>query len=181
VLQRKIPAPGFQVEIVMVGSDGSHAKRLGSADKESDEKTVNGTDTRDNNKPSAGSTKDASSHDKDDVFSDSESEGTESSRSRHVHMASNAKGPGTMEISVTKVSNDETTSIGSGIERVPLRSEGVTEDPNAIDPKYEDDNIKSASVLEASNMGSTNVSEFKPVVADASVFSFGDEDEYESD
>ncbi|ONK62830.1 uncharacterized protein A4U43_C07F8570 [Asparagus officinalis] len=159
--KRKIPAPGFQLEIVMVDSDGYHAKGPVSADKESDEKPVI-------SKPSPNSTQDAGSHDKDDVFSDNESEGTESSKSKHAQTASSAKVSSIEKESEIKTLKEETKAIGDGIGRVSLRSEGVT--------KNADGDIKSTLLMESSI-----VSEFKPVTADASVFSFGDDDDYESE
>lgn len=178
--QRKIPAPGFQLVIVMVELDGSIVRRHASTNKSSDEKPVNDTEAQDSVKPSADLAKDAANHNKDDVFSDSESEGTESSRSRHADMASSAKRLGSTERSESQASEAERTIIGHGVEQASSRSKGVVMDANAADVKYED-NLKTTSMLETPNLGSSGVSDFKPVAADASVFSFGDEDEYESD
>lgn len=178
--KRKIPAPGFQVEIVMVDFDGSPAKKDGSGSKEADKKPTGATDPRDGRKPSADSTKDAENHDKDDVFSDNESEGMESSNTRHAYGANNAEGRVMAEGSESKSSKEEKPTRGHQIDGVSLRNEGATKDASAVERKYED-NITSSSLLESPSLGSANLSEFKPVAADASVFSFGDEDEYESD
>lgn len=167
--KRKIPAPGFQVEIVMVDFDGSCVKASASVSNESDKRPIDGADTRKSTKPLSDSTKDAENRERDDVFSDSETEGPESSNRRRVRMASNAERPVTVEGSETIAPNAETPS-----------SEVLTKDGNVSGAKYEDDS-KGTSALESSNLGSTNVSEFKPVAADASVFSFGDDDEYETD
>lgn len=144
-MQRKLPAPGFHVEIVMIESDDSQPTKPKSDSSHStvqQPQSSSGTDS--------GTIKSEQSRDDDDVFSDSDGEG-------------NSKG----------VESHSTSKIHQ-----------INESPKI------DDHSADRSVTNSSSSGLSNevlndslaVSDFKAIAADASVFSFGDEEEdYESD
>ena len=147
VLQRKLPAPGFHVEIVMAESDNSTQQQPQSS---------SGADS--------GKIKSKQSRD-DDVFSDSD--GEEEGNSKAVDSSS---------------TKDKT----AGSMHQTSRDHQITEPPKT------DDNSANRSITSSSSSGLYNnnpvqddslaVSNIKAIAADASVFSFGDEEEdYESD
>lgn len=155
--KRKLPSPGFQVEVVLIDYDDVIPSAVeAAAVKKSNESSSMSTTSADKavsptNRDSEGSRKD----DKDDVFSDGEGEETNgSSKSR--------EGQGqTKTSSETKLNNPEK---GNAAGSTTVKSEG---------------DGGSVPVVQGSNTG--EVSEFKAMAADASVFSFGDEEDYESD
>ncbi|KAF2283762.1 hypothetical protein GH714_014967 [Hevea brasiliensis] len=149
--KRKLPSPGFQVEVVMIDYDGTlpTSSKGDSATKGSD----------------------------DDVFSDSEGEETSSPKSRQ------ATGPGvgsTQSSHTSSISTEQMRSLTHGTEQMLLGSR----EPsliNASDRPTTDRIEKPASGLEVPSLDSVGVNEIKAIAADASVFSFGDEEDYESD
>ncbi|XP_072975300.1 phosphatidylinositol 3,4,5-trisphosphate 3-phosphatase and protein-tyrosine-phosphatase PTEN2A-like [Typha angustifolia] len=176
--KRKLPSPGFQVEVVLVDYDGSQTPRPtnASADKKSDGSSTTGTITTENSSTSPNLNKETGSQDKDDVFSDSEAEESGSSKSRHK-VASNVEGSASSaKASEAVATPKEVTSVAQGIERVSLKSEdGATKAPDYPQSS------KTSSVSLPPEVESSSMSEFKAIAADASVFSFGDEDDYESE
>ncbi|KAF8088912.1 hypothetical protein N665_0527s0030 [Sinapis alba] len=143
--KRKLPAPGFHVEIVMVESDNSTQQQPRSSSG-GDSGKIKSKQNRD-----------------DDVFSDSD--GDEEGNSKAVESSS---------------TNDKTAG-----------SMQQTSRDNESPPKT-DDHSANRSVTSSSSSGLYNnpvqdddslaVSNIKAIAADASVFSFGDEEEdYESD
>ncbi|KAJ6844244.1 phosphatidylinositol 3,4,5-trisphosphate 3-phosphatase and protein-tyrosine-phosphatase PTEN2A [Iris pallida] len=174
--KRKLPSPGFQVEVVLVDYDGSPPQRAPrpTTNSESNEESATVTSTREtvasDNQNGSGSA------DKDDVFSDSDSE---SSKSRRAKTAGNADGASRKdEPSDTKASKEEIASLAHSVEQLNLTKEGDSKGPNA--PELRSEEKKSSLAMETPELESTSMSEFKAIAADASVFSFGDED-YESE
>ncbi|KAJ6803542.1 phosphatidylinositol 3,4,5-trisphosphate 3-phosphatase and protein-tyrosine-phosphatase PTEN2A [Iris pallida] len=175
--KRKLPSPGFQVEVVLVGYDGSPPQRAPrpTTNPESNEESATVTSTREtvasDNQNGSGSA------DKDDVFSDSDSE---SSKSRRAKTAGNADGASRKdEPSDTKASKEEISSLAHSVEQLNLTKEGDSKGPNAPELRSEEKS-KGSLAMETPELESTSMSEFKAIAADASVFSFGDED-YESE
>lgn len=136
--------------------------------------------SRESSIPSCKANKDLGSHDKDDVFSDSDAEDTGSSSTRHGQATSDGGGPAIFGGSKSKASLKETTDIAQGIKQVSLTNEGVNQTPDAR-VRNEGNSSKSCSMLEAHSLDSPSASVIKAIAADASVFSFGDEDDYESE
>lgn len=183
LLQRKLPSPGFQIEIVLVDYDASNSPRqIGSnANKESAPDTTSATATKEIRTPPSKVDSDSRSQDKDDVFSDSEAEETGSSKSRHDKVAGDTDGSTvTAKAAEMKSSKEEATAIAQAIGQVTLKNEAGAKDvPASSDVKIEGSS-KSLPV-ETPELGSTTMSEFKAIAADASVFSFGDDEDYESE
>ncbi|CAH2064534.1 unnamed protein product [Thlaspi arvense] len=148
--KRKLPAPGFHVEIVMIES-----KSGSSYSTEQRPQSSSGTDS--------GKIKSKQNRD-DDVFSDSDGE-EEEGNSKHIE-------------------SNSTTEKTVGSMHTTSKPHQVNEPPKA------DDHSANRSVTSSSSSGVYNqvpseslaVSNIKAIAADASVFSFGDEeDDYESD
>uniref|UniRef100_A0A1J3IGQ2 Phosphatidylinositol 3,4,5-trisphosphate 3-phosphatase and dual-specificity protein phosphatase PTEN n=1 Tax=Noccaea caerulescens TaxID=107243 RepID=A0A1J3IGQ2_NOCCA len=143
--KRKLPAPGFHVEIVMIESENSQPTKPKSDSSHSTKQQPQSSASTD-----SGKIKSEQSRDDDDVFSDSDGEG-------------NSKGVEPNSTSKTRQINE----------------------PPKIDDHSANISVTSSSSSRLSNPVSSDslaVSDFKAIAADASVFSFGDEEEdYESD
>ncbi|KQJ86858.1 phosphatidylinositol 3,4,5-trisphosphate 3-phosphatase and protein-tyrosine-phosphatase PTEN2A [Brachypodium distachyon] len=184
--KRKLPSPGFQVEVVLVDYDGTLPPKqkpaAGSADKKPDANSSASTGTKENSAAPAESNKEVGTDDKDDVFSDNEAEdgsskGRKEKVSSHNQGTANAAKP-----SVTSAAEKVASAAASGIEKMTISSDqGTSRAPDATSLKTEASNQSSSTTEQPPAMESSSMSEFKAIAADASVFSFGDEDDYESE
>lgn len=181
LLQRKLPSPGFQLEVVLVDYNGN----VPTAPTPSTE-TTKKSDESSGTKPSSDGAAAASppnnanpgSQDKDDVFSDGEAEETGSSKNQRAEAASAAGGTVTSSTSSSEsnAKSDQIASLAQATKQVSIGSTNSEQVPAAGEPE-------SAAVvgnvpgLEAQN----SESEFKAMAADASVFTFGDDEDYESE
>ncbi|KAI7741004.1 hypothetical protein M8C21_004769 [Ambrosia artemisiifolia] len=146
--KRKLPSPGFQVEVVVVDYDSAAQPK---PETESTTKSAEGTST-DPPPPAASEPtatnlpKDSKNSEKEDeVFSDTESE---------------AK---TDTASETSLASGKITNLTNDTKNLSLGNSG----PTQVDP--------------ASGLKTDSASDFKAMAADASVFTFGDDEDYESD
>lgn len=166
--KRKLPSPGFQVEVVLVDYDGTvpTKPKTETVAKTSDGNSSTGPATAEDSKTQSNTTNQSSSQDKDDVFSDSEAEETGSSKGRQPEATSEVRGAARSAASASETSTrpDEIASLANSTEHVSL---GNSEPMQAHAPGEP----KSDAV----------VSDFKAMAADASVFTFGDEEDYESE
>ncbi|OVA02070.1 Phosphatase tensin type [Macleaya cordata] len=175
--KRKLPSPGFQVEVVMIDYDGTipTKSKTEAANKESDGSSGAGPATGDQSAPTSKPSKGSESQDKDDVFSDSEAEDSGSSKSR--------RGPGPATTATTNPKTGITPEVMAvvtrRIEHVSLRSDGPTQNPGS-ESKRDGDGVASSG-LEVPKLDSIEASDFKAIAADASVFTFGDDEDYESE
>lgn len=164
--KRKLPSPGFQVELVMVDYNGtiptkSKPKITGkrpdgssaSVPASSDGKTLFVSTSNQSKGKSSG--RQDKGKDKDDVFSDSEGDEPGSSKSRQGQSNSGSGSGG--------VEPDQT---GTG------RSEKGRHGSNNI-------SSESSNYEKSGSLG--GASDFKAIAADTSVFTFGDEEDYESE
>ncbi|KAF8020184.1 hypothetical protein BT93_G0778 [Corymbia citriodora subsp. variegata] len=170
--KRKLPSPGFQVEIVLVDHDGVpptqpsaqiETKTSSAAPDTAPASVVSTAATSDPRE-----SKDPGSNDKDDVFSDSEAEEAAYSKSKRSQPASSSGETvtSTTPTSENKRNTDQVANVTRATEQVSLGNSGPTPPKSEV-----------VSSAEFSN----SESEFKAMAADASVFTFGDEDDYESD
>ncbi|GAV84805.1 PTEN_C2 domain-containing protein [Cephalotus follicularis] len=178
--KRKLPSPGFQVEVVLVDYNGSVAARPN--DETTTQKSAESSGTNpapvDRGAIAPKQNKDSGSSDKDDVFSDGEETG--SAKSRQVEEASAAR-----KIFSTTTSSKEPNTDSNGIaslthatEQVSLGNKGSSTQTVAATEVKSDTTVGGAiSGVEPSN----TESEFKAMAADASVFTFGDDEDYESE
>ncbi|GAB2282648.1 Phosphatidylinositol 3,4,5-trisphosphate 3-phosphatase and protein-tyrosine-phosphatase pten2a [Dionaea muscipula] len=152
--KRKLPSPRFQLEIVMIDNDALVHVRSRN-DNNAGAGGVNSTKGN-GVETTADQNRGAGKEDKDDVFSDSDDgEGGTSSRVK----------PGRF------CSGSEPAINGHKTEQSSIRSN----EPNKATTN---------SGLETTTSGpniESGITDFKAIAADASVFSFGDEDEYESE
>ena len=178
-----MPSPGFQVEVVLVDYDGSQPPKQKtadrSADKKSDADSSTSSSAKENHAVHVESNKEAGGDDKDDVFSDNEAEDG-SSKGKKEKVSST--GQGTAKASETSVAQKEASAASSGMEKVTISTEqGNARAPDATSLKTEASSKSSSTTAQPPGVESSSMSEFKAIAADASVFSFGDEDEYESE
>lgn len=187
--QRKLPSPGFQVEVVLVDYDGSQPSRPANTTSSTNKEPV----TTENNNSSSSAPSNAnpspnpnpttketgsSQQDRDDVFSDSEetAEGGGSTRSRRVVSTTTAA-----EASETSVKDKEAVNVAQGIEKVSLKSEEGEVRTEGGESKKASPPSVSGPPPPPQPESTSSVSEFKAMAADASVFSFGDDEDYESE
>lgn len=178
-LQRKLPSPGFQVEVVLVDYNDSAPTTPNT------ETTLNKTDESsgtfsasvDEGEHRSSQKKDPKSHEKDDVFSDGEAEETGSSKSTQAEAASAAGGTVTFTTSSSEMNtnSDQIASVTRGTENISV---GNATDSTQMHVPKNDAVVGVVSGLEVPN---NTESEFKAMAADASVFTFGDEEDYESE
>lgn len=115
--------------------------------------------------------------DKDDVFSDSEAEETAASKGRQVEPASAATATGS--VNSGSGNNTKSDQIGSLTQATGQVSIGSTSTKQAHIPNEPNNAAVGGSV--PGNEVCNSESEFKAMAADASVFSFGDDEDYESE
>uniref|UniRef100_A0A453K5W5 Phosphatidylinositol-3,4,5-trisphosphate 3-phosphatase and dual-specificity protein phosphatase PTEN n=1 Tax=Aegilops tauschii subsp. strangulata TaxID=200361 RepID=A0A453K5W5_AEGTS len=183
--KRKLPSPGFQVEIVLVDYSGSQPPKQkpadGSADKKSDADSSTSSSAKDSNAAPVESKKETGSDDKDDVFSDNEAEDG-SSKGRKEVSSSGQGGANGAKASETSVAQQEPSAVASGIEKITISGDqGIARAADAISLKTEASSKSGSTKAHPPAVESSSLSEFKAIAADASVFSFGDEDDYESE
>lgn len=118
-----------------------------------------------------GANKETENADKDDVFSDNEADSTGPTKT-----SSSASS----KTSEAKQSSDETSGLTHATEKVSISGNKGSSQPvqgGTVNKAEATEKPTGAGV----NASSSSESEFKVMAADASVFSFGDEDDYESD
>ncbi|XP_010555987.1 PREDICTED: phosphatidylinositol 3,4,5-trisphosphate 3-phosphatase and protein-tyrosine-phosphatase PTEN2A [Tarenaya hassleriana] len=174
--KRKLSSPGFQVEVVLADisstipvtpssqSETETPKEPSSSHFPSAENIVTGQEPK----------KETENPDKDDVFSDSEVEDSGSSKHRKPQLG--VTGPSETSSKNPKGSLDQVADIAKKTEKVSIL-ESVGSQVVKGTSTTNGEASEKTSGLEASNAES----EFKVMAADASVFSFGDEEDYESE
>lgn len=174
-VQRKLPSPGFQVEIVLVDYNGTvpAAANSETVAKKRDETSGSAPASVGQGLDASNEKEDSGNNDKDDVFSDNESEEAGSKRKK-APAASTAGGTvSTAPNSEINTKSDQVASLARGTKDVSLGNAGSQPTHAAGETKKD----AATSGLDTTN----RESEFKAMAADASVFSFGDEDDYESE
>ncbi|KAG5061213.1 hypothetical protein JHK87_002242 [Glycine soja] len=174
--KRKIPAPGFKVEVVMIDYNGTLPANTKSnpASKGSDGNTSNAL-------PGPKSTTSNSSESKvprngdDDVFSDSDEEETRDTQSNKAAAEYKFMAPH----QVSEATNDHVGMLTQKTDQLSLQHEECKQN-DASEESPTDKLHKNHTGNKSTNMGSVGASDIKAIAADASVFSFGDED-FDSD
>lgn len=177
-MQRKLPSPGFQLEVVLIDYDGTmpskHAASMATRNGTDQGSTTNSATADLTSSPQTVDKSLRSNNNKDDVFSDSDTdEPGSSSKSKRSHLTVESETQGKAPEIVTPEKNVETgVHQKDSMEQTSIATkETKAESVVATEP----------SVFEAPKLDSTGPSEFKAIAADASVFSFGDEDDYDSE
>ncbi|KAK4437909.1 Phosphatidylinositol 3,4,5-trisphosphate 3-phosphatase and protein-tyrosine-phosphatase PTEN2A [Sesamum alatum] len=176
--KRKLPSPGFQVEVVVVDYDGSTVSARPPSRSPSESTGNSGANTESGPSPvpveeAAGAKN--SRKKKEDEFSDSEAEESVSS-SRQSGVSSHGSGTVSAKDGVP-YNNVESNQIADLTRKAEQVSLGTSASPHT---ELKKEGAGGSSGTEFSNSAG-EVSEFKAVAADASVFSFGDDEDYESD
>ncbi|XP_042064282.1 phosphatidylinositol 3,4,5-trisphosphate 3-phosphatase and protein-tyrosine-phosphatase PTEN2A-like isoform X1 [Salvia splendens] len=171
--KRKLPSPGFHVEIVMVDYDGTAPSKTRADD------STNGADGKQQDAASSSENKDPSSqqnkqNNEDDVFSDSDGEEPAPSRSSSVDQRPISVA-GTAPRSEQANKSEHVSSVSHQMERLSVGRESMSSQPQSKEVKVDEVERPSSTIP---NMGSTDI---KAIAADASVFSFGDDEDDESD
>ncbi|KAK2967625.1 hypothetical protein RJ640_030496 [Escallonia rubra] len=172
--KRKLPSPGFQVEVVMIDYDSSVPTKYKADDhagKESDARSGNTTTLSDGVAANSNQNKVAGNQDSDDVFSDSDGEETQGSRSGLAH-ASSGTTAAPLESGTT---SKQIATLVHGTEELSVRSKEPTQTSIASKEKTTEEAARSVSIP---NLDSGDI---KAMAADASVFSFGDDEDYDSE
>lgn len=176
--KRKLPSPGFQVEVVLADYNGPvrAAANSETVAKKPDETSGSAPASVGQGLDASKESKDSGNNDKDDVFSDNESEEA-GSKSKKAPTASAAGGTvSAAPRSETKTESDQVANLARATKDVSLGN-AVSQTTHAAGETKGGAVVGATSGLDTSN----RESEFKAMAADASVFSFGDEDDYESD
>ncbi|XP_021288941.1 phosphatidylinositol 3,4,5-trisphosphate 3-phosphatase and protein-tyrosine-phosphatase PTEN2A [Herrania umbratica] len=179
--KRKLPSPGFQVEVVLVDYNGTVPTKpqTGNAATKPDESSGSNAASADGGAASSNQNKVPGHNEKDDVFSDSEAEesGSSKSRRRKAASAEGAAAPSATSKPETNSNSDQVASLVQSTEHVSLGNANAQQMHGTSEPRKD-------AVGEAAAAGvqvSSSESEFKAMAADASVFSFGDDEDYESE
>ncbi|XP_043712602.1 phosphatidylinositol 3,4,5-trisphosphate 3-phosphatase and protein-tyrosine-phosphatase PTEN2A-like [Telopea speciosissima] len=179
--KRKLPSPGFQVEVVMIDYDGTIPTKPKPETANKPPVGSSGTvpAAADGGAAASDPSKGSGSRDKDDVFSDSEAEDSGSSKHRLNQAVSGVGRPATTSGGgpETGTTAEQIAAVTHGTEQVSLRGEGTPQFTSASKLNT-DGGGGVASGLDVSKIDS---SDFKAIAADASVFTFGDEEDYESE
>ncbi|XP_017974987.1 PREDICTED: phosphatidylinositol 3,4,5-trisphosphate 3-phosphatase and protein-tyrosine-phosphatase PTEN2A isoform X1 [Theobroma cacao] len=172
-----VPYPGFKVELVMVDYDGIPQSNS-NTNSVNEETQGNSSYTKDGVTARSKHSKVSGNEDNGDVFSDSDGEESGASRSRQTQAA--GAGPAVS----SHLTNPAAEQIGTSTHGTHQLS--VKNQERALSNASKDVSIngvgKPCSGLEIPNLDSMGASDIKVIAADASVFSFGDEEEdYESE
>ncbi|KAL3614241.1 Phosphatidylinositol 3,4,5-trisphosphate 3-phosphatase and protein-tyrosine-phosphatase pten2a [Castilleja foliolosa] len=162
--KRKLPSPGFQIEIVLVDYDSASTLTRPPSETTNNESAQNPGPTT-TTQPSPGPTEQPknSTKDKNDEFSDSESEKSASSKSRQTETSSQVTGTATA--SNPNIDAQQISSLTRKTEQVSLGTSA---------PAHT--NVKKEAIGGSEPSKVEEVSEFKAMAADASIFSFEDDE-----
>ncbi|XP_012436160.1 phosphatidylinositol 3,4,5-trisphosphate 3-phosphatase and protein-tyrosine-phosphatase PTEN2A [Gossypium raimondii] len=180
--KRKLPSPGFQVEVVLVDYNGTvpTTPQTETTTNKPDESSGTGAASTDGGAAPANENKDPGHNDKDDVFSDGEAEESGSSKSRQ-NKATSAEGIALNSATSEPETNDKSVQVANLVhstEQVSLGS-AISQPMHGTSEPRKD--AAAAAPPAAGVQVSSSESEFRAMAADASVFSFGDDEDYESD
>ncbi|CAI0557441.1 unnamed protein product [Linum tenue] len=188
--KRKLPSAGFQVEVVLVDANNSNVApaSLNTPPAKSDEggsstvpptsvETASAPTTPATSMQSKGSTP---SPDKDDVFSDNEADESVSSKRKGAEAmtqpkATTAADGGSIAAAATAKTEQQVSSLAKATEQVSVANAASEK------PVHNTNQPKGGSDTSGGVASNSTESEFKAMAADASVFTFGDDDDYESD
>lgn len=174
-MQRKLPSPGFQVEVVLVDIPTTTPNTESTTIKRSDESSGANPASADGSAAAPKQTK--NSGNQDDVFSDGEAD-EGSSKSRRAEEASVA-GRAVANSTSTSETDSKSVQIESltrATEQASIGNKGSTQVQAVGEPKS-----ATAGGSVPGQVGTNSESEFKAMAADASVFTFGDDEDYESE
>ncbi|GKE03043.1 hypothetical protein Tco_1391026, partial [Tanacetum coccineum] len=153
-LQRKLPVPGFKVEIVMIDYDGTMPEKYKANEKTASTLSSNSSSPSYKDRPTSNQSKASGDHENDNVFSDSDDEAAPSPSSESGKIKVTNLRKNTQQLSLN--SSQQSTSNVQGSK--DTQNEQVEK-----------------------SIPNLNSGDIKAIAADASVFSFGDDEDYESE
>ncbi|GLJ44265.1 hypothetical protein SUGI_0925800 [Cryptomeria japonica] len=215
--KRKLPCPGFQIEVVVMdyyatmpsqSKGGTATDSIGPAMSES--RPVQTGESCNEGNECITSKKEHAGHEKDDIFSDSETEENGYLKTRGANFAmgeelhddahENSKAAATEKNSVVSITHSmEAACSVSGKSEISKDENSANKENSAskddlnhkdaqVDSKRGSNQINNFGssepplyAQEVGKSGTVSASDFKAIAADASVFTFGDEEDYESD
>ncbi|KAI3503060.1 hypothetical protein L1887_31495 [Cichorium endivia] len=145
--KRKLPVPGFKVEVVMIAYDGTIPEKYKSTDK-----PILGSNDSSPSYNDSTPSKPSGDQDNDNVFSDDDDEGKD--KPPREKRAPTAPPPGKID--------PEVSALRKNTEQLSLNSKSAT---NVV--RTEEDG----------SIANLNSGDIKAIAADASVFSFGDDED----
>ncbi|GAB2291692.1 Phosphatidylinositol 3,4,5-trisphosphate 3-phosphatase and protein-tyrosine-phosphatase pten2a [Dionaea muscipula] len=179
--KRKLPSPGFQVEVVLIDYDvPASTTPISESVAKKPEENLGSTAAPVNRSSSAAadSSQVKSTEDRDDVFSDSEADEGGSLRGRSTQMVTSVGATrSTIPSGETEGDKeDRVEALTHDIKQVSVGKSGPSQVHTIVEQKRD---VAAGLVPEVP--ASSGVSEFKAMAADASVFTFGDDEDYESE
>ncbi|KAI3713035.1 hypothetical protein L1987_71605 [Smallanthus sonchifolius] len=161
--KRKLPVPGFKVEIVMIDYDGTMPEKYKANEKPS----ISSNDSSPSYKASnSGQNKASNDQENDNVFSDSDDE--DKAVSVKTSSTNAIPGPGTAPTppQLSGKTEAQVTTLTKNTQQLTLNSK----------QQSKSDNKQAERLIPNLNSG-----DIKAIAADASVFSFGDDEDFESE
>uniref|UniRef100_A0A6P4ACL8 phosphatidylinositol 3,4,5-trisphosphate 3-phosphatase and protein-tyrosine-phosphatase PTEN2A n=1 Tax=Ziziphus jujuba TaxID=326968 RepID=A0A6P4ACL8_ZIZJJ len=174
--KRKLPSPGFQVEVVLVDYNSSVPATPNTETTTNRSEGSSGANPASADGGGADPKQTKNSGNQDDVFSDEEAG---SSKSRRAAAASSAEGAAVNATSKSETDSkksDQIANLTRATEQASIGSTGSTQAHSANESK----SVAVGGSVPAFE-GTNPESEFKAMAADASVFTFGDDEDYESE
>lgn len=180
--KRKLPSPGFQVELVLVDYDGipSTPSLQTKTVMQSSENPVarsvpaNGVSSASNPHANSQNQSHIEPQDRDDLFSDDEGNEPSSSKSKTAQAAASVA-----DTKPIGPSSETDTNLGRNVDGLTCELEKTSLGKGgSVNSSKSDTVVGAGASIEAPSSG---VSEFKAMAADASVFTFGDDEDYESE
>ncbi|KAL3833305.1 hypothetical protein ACJIZ3_008041 [Penstemon smallii] len=170
--KRKLPSPGFQVEIVMIDYDGTIPAKVKSDNdqKGADGKSRDGPSSSDKKSNSGQSSASRKQKNEDDVFSDSD--GDEEPVSSRNSISAAAGGASNPESGTTA---EQISTVSNQTEQLSLGRKSTSSSQSNASHEVKIEGVERDKIP---NLDSTDI---KAIAADASVFSFGDDEDYESE
>ncbi|KAL3626823.1 hypothetical protein CASFOL_029395 [Castilleja foliolosa] len=169
---RKLPSPDFQVELVMIDYDGTIPPRTKPDIKGKDGKSTNSSSSSDNKASSQQSNAPRKQNNEDDVFSDSEGEEEESYSISRAGPTSSA---------AAAASHSGSHNEAEHVSVISHQTSQLSVGEESTNSKSNNNEVKNDGAEKISKIPNMDSADIKAIAADASVFSFGDDEDYESD
>lgn len=183
-MQRKLPSPGFLLEIVMADYDGTAPFKANSDSATSEQNSGGASMSSSNEATAQPKTPEVSKKNEENVFSDSEGEETagqsKTTRGEAVHGDDDHERHGVAAHDSSTPSTNQTESLAERAEQLSHSSD-INVQAHVPGEAIIDVSDKPTSDHDIAKTTSGGISDFKAIAADASVFTFCDEDDLESD
>nr|GEV84343.1 phosphatidylinositol 3,4,5-trisphosphate 3-phosphatase and protein-tyrosine-phosphatase PTEN2A-like [Tanacetum cinerariifolium] len=170
--KRKLPVPGFKVEIVMIDYDGTMPEKYKANEKTASTLSSNSSSPSYKDRPTSNQSKASGDHENDNVFSDSDDDkavSTERSSTSEITGPGAAPSPSSESGKIKEVTN-----LRKNTQQLSLNSSQQSTSNVRGSKDTQNEQVEKS-------IPNLNSGDIKAIAADASVFSFGDDEDYESD